>query len=392
MAMNISTDYHRIWADPPPERYARGWHCIGLSEKFRDGKPHAIEAFGTKLVVFESEDGQLNVLNAYCPHMGADLCGGRIVGDAIACPFHDWRWRGDGTCAGIPYARRIPPKAKTKAWYTMEENDQLFVWHDPEENPPIPEQKIPNFRERFPGTWSPWYWEETRMQTNCRELIDNLADLAHFFYVHGERRGNEATYFKNIFEGHVAAQFMEHRPVPEGMIYDRGAPFDGEIPDAPWTRSEAVYHGPAYMIDPQWLSTGTEKWTSMLINAHYPIDQHSFMLLLGLSTRYNPEKSTEENEDAARRIAKKFRDGFFQDVAIWENKTRIDNPLLCDTDGPIARLRHWYQQFYVDVADIKPGMVRRREFEPDIRHAQAAWRKQREETLRQDQERERGAA
>ena len=26
----------------PPERFARGCHCLGLAEPFRDGKPHAI--------------------------------------------------------------------------------------------------------------------------------------------------------------------------------------------------------------------------------------------------------------------------------------------------------------------------------------------------------------
>ncbi|WP_278260276.1 hypothetical protein [Nocardioides convexus] len=31
-----------------PTRYARGWHCLGLAEDFRDGKPHAIEGFETK--------------------------------------------------------------------------------------------------------------------------------------------------------------------------------------------------------------------------------------------------------------------------------------------------------------------------------------------------------
>ncbi len=35
----------------PPERFARGWHCLGLADSFRDGKPHGIEAFGGKVVV-----------------------------------------------------------------------------------------------------------------------------------------------------------------------------------------------------------------------------------------------------------------------------------------------------------------------------------------------------
>ena len=30
-----------------PTRYARGWHCLGVAEDYRDGRPHAVEAFGT---------------------------------------------------------------------------------------------------------------------------------------------------------------------------------------------------------------------------------------------------------------------------------------------------------------------------------------------------------
>ncbi|WP_455567587.1 hypothetical protein [Streptomyces aureus] len=41
-----------IEAAAPPARYARGWHCLGLAAAFRDGAPHEVEAFGTKLVVF----------------------------------------------------------------------------------------------------------------------------------------------------------------------------------------------------------------------------------------------------------------------------------------------------------------------------------------------------
>ena len=34
-----------------PTRFARGWHCLGLADTYRDGKPHAVEAFGTKPLV-----------------------------------------------------------------------------------------------------------------------------------------------------------------------------------------------------------------------------------------------------------------------------------------------------------------------------------------------------
>ncbi len=39
---------------------------------------------------------------------------------------------------------------------------------------------------------------------------------------------------------------------------------------------------------------------------------------------------------------------FLEDVEIWHNKVRVDNPLLCAGDGPIHRLRQWYTQFYLD--------------------------------------------
>ena len=68
-----------------------------------------------------------------------------------------------------------------------------------------------------------------------------------------------------------------------------------------------------------------------------------------------------------------IRMGFEQDVEIWKNKTRIDNPLLCEEDGPVYQLRRWYEQFYTDVADIKPEMTDRFEFEVDTTKANEYW-------------------
>ncbi len=101
-------EIRQIEAEAAPTRFARGWHCLGLTRDFGDGTPHAIHAFGQKLVVFRGGDGKINVLDAYCRHMGGDLSQGTVKGDEIACPFHDWRWGGDGRCKSVPYARRVP--------------------------------------------------------------------------------------------------------------------------------------------------------------------------------------------------------------------------------------------------------------------------------------------
>lgn len=142
----------------PPTRFARGWHCLGPVEDFLDGEPHAINAFGTKLVVFADpqSDGTPNVLDAYCRHMGGDLSQGTIKDGAVACPVHDWRWSGDGRCQQVPYAKRTSRFARTRSWTTDVRGGLLFVWHDPEGNPPPPQLQIPDIPEAYGDTWTEW--------------------------------------------------------------------------------------------------------------------------------------------------------------------------------------------------------------------------------------------
>jgi len=349
----------------PPDRYARGWHCLGLAEPFRDGKPHRIAAFGTKLVVWADSHGTLNVLDGYCRHMGGDLTRGEVKGDQIACPFHDWRWAGDGKCAAIPYARRVPPLARTRSWHAMEENKQLFVWHDHEGNPPIPEQMIPRIEGIDGDAWSDWSWNTLLIDgANCREIIDNNTDMAHFFYVHFAY----PTSFRNIFEGHVATQIMSSKARPDVHRSDKYNLEDAML------HSRASYFGPSYMIDYLTNDLGNGfTIESALINCHYPVSQTAFMLQWGVAVKQQPGIEG----DAALRIARKFSDnfgeGFQQDVDIWLNKAPIDNPLLCEEDGPVYQNRRWYQQFYRDIDDIDPTMIARFEFEVDTTKANEYW-------------------
>ena len=64
-------EVRQIEAGTAPTRFARGWHCLGLTRELGDGKPHTVNAFGQRLVVFRSQDGRLNVLDGYRRHMGA---------------------------------------------------------------------------------------------------------------------------------------------------------------------------------------------------------------------------------------------------------------------------------------------------------------------------------
>ncbi len=356
----------------PRARFARGWHCLGLASTYRDGKPHAVEAFGTKLVVFGTEDGVLNVLDAYCRHMGGDLSQGTVKGDAVACPFHDWRWAGNGKCVQIPYAKRIPLRARTRSWLTLERNGQLFVWHDPQGKPPAENIVIPETHGASGPEWSDWTWDTVRIEgSNCREIIDNMVDMAHFFYVHFAF----PTYFKNVFEGHVATQYLNSRARPD---VDLGSSYSAE---GVTLRSEASYYGPSYMINDLWQDFHGTTIETVLINCHYPVSADSFVLQWGVSVKKLPGLPKEKADKVAHKLAKSFGVGFLQDVEIWRNKTRIDNPLLCEEDGPVYQLRRWYEQFYVDVEEVTEEMTQRFEFEVDTTRANEAWEREVAENL-----------
>ena len=383
---NLANEKPHIIVSDQCERFARGWHCLGLSEQFRDGKPHTLEAFGLRLVVFEGEHNkQLNVINAFCPHLGGNLGEGSIKGDTIACPFHDWRWAGDGKCAAIPYAKRVPPRARTQSFMTCEENQQLFVWHDPEGNPPPPDVIIPHLEGAFSDDWSNWSWSTHEVDTNSRELVDNLVDVAHFFYVHGEGMGGGSTYFKNVFEDHFATQYLEMGPQPEQPGYQKDAAYTGDLSKLDgFSRGETTYHGPSYLVSRLLTNIpGNEPIETYEVLAHYPVHANKFVLHMGFITRNSPMLPPEHNAARAAAVAEAYRVGTLQDVAIWRTKTRIDNPLLCDSDGPLYQLRRWYQQFFEDIADIKPEMVNRFEAETDTRHAQPVWEQQAAEKLAQ---------
>ena len=363
----MTSEVRHIDAGAPPERFARGWHCLGLAADFSDGRPHSLEAFGTKLVIWQGADGELRALDAYCRHMGGDLSQGTVVGDDVACPFHAWRWGGDGRCRDIPYARRVPPRARTRSWPLQVQDGQLLVWHDPEGNPPDPDVAIPSIDGWDEGEWTPWVWRSVLVpNSHCRDIVDNMVDMAHFYYVHQ----GLPTYFKNVFEGPRAIQYFA------GTSWDHaatGAEIEIGEYDGQAVRSLATYHGPAYLEDKLWNTYGNLTVESLLITSHYPINATSFVLQYGIVVRKNPKLDDAQNARMAEMAMRTIEPGFLQDVEIWKHKTRIENPLLCEEDGPVYQLRRWYEQFYVDVADITPDMVNRFEFEIDTAKAVEAW-------------------
>ncbi len=299
--------------------FARGWYCIGFSDEIAAGVARPARYFGQDLVVYRTASGVPVVLDAHCPHLGAHLGhGGVVVGEDLRCPFHAWTFGVDGRCSGIPYADHIPRRAFTRRWPTDEVGGLVLVWYgsDP------PEYAVPPSDGHGDPAWSSFSHSMIRIRTQGREIVENVADLAHFPTVHG----TVVDRFENSFEGHRAIQRSW------GTAYPRGGGKDAFT-------LEAVYHGPAIQ-----LTTMEGVLASRLVNAHIPIDEHELELRFGVMLRVHDNAALMERIRSA--YIDNLRVGFHEDVRIWENKRWREPPVLAAGDGPIGKLRRWYQQFY----------------------------------------------
>ena len=124
--------------DPATSGLQSGWYKVAKSEDIPLKKAIQIDDFPTQIVVWRGEDAVLRSLDLYCKHMGASLACGEVEENSIQCPFHAWRWAGDGQCDKIPYAKKIPAKAITRSWEVSENDGMIYVWFDRDQKPADP--------------------------------------------------------------------------------------------------------------------------------------------------------------------------------------------------------------------------------------------------------------
>ena len=77
--------------------FTQSWFPICLATDIPAGTVKGFDFLDGRIVAYRGTNGVARVSSAYCPHMGADLAVGKMIGNRLRCAFHHWEYE-DGQC------------------------------------------------------------------------------------------------------------------------------------------------------------------------------------------------------------------------------------------------------------------------------------------------------
>lgn len=295
-----------------------GWFAVAWSKDLVTGDVQRLRYFDEELVLFRTRSGQARVLDGYCAHLAE---GGKVVAECVRCPFHHWHYDGaTGECTRIPYAQKIPPKARVRAWEVVERNGMIFVWRHAAGV--APQFAVPEFSEIGHPDWTPPRYFDLRVAVHMQDMAENNCHPVHFKFVHGlmDIPESEVTFSENGAFMHVTDE--AERTSSFGTFR---------------TRLERDSYGIGIATV---RLVGIPDAGLLMLASTTPIDRgHTHSRWVFTVTRNLADTAGEEFVDG-------LSQGVLADIRIWENKIYRENPVLCDGDRLIGKFRQWTKQFY----------------------------------------------
>ena len=170
------------------EIFKRFWYPVMPTSQVLE-QPQGFELLGQKIVLWLDNLGQPAVASDRCCHRSAQLSKGKVIDGNIVCPYHGWRFDGEGICIKVPQLENSSQIPKTYQINTFLAQERYgYVWvclGEPLSGiPEIAEANDPSFR-LIPEFYETWHCAGLR-------VMENEFDLAHPTFVHTTTFGSEA--------------------------------------------------------------------------------------------------------------------------------------------------------------------------------------------------------
>ncbi|KAF9363388.1 hypothetical protein BGX34_004263 [Mortierella sp. NVP85] len=299
---------------PPP--FPNGWYKLARSGDVKPGQVVSVNGLGRAFAVFRGEiDEEIHVLDALCPHLGANIAiGGVVEGDAVKCPFHGWKFDGSGACIEIPYAKSIPSLARTKRWTHREFAGVIVVWYDAEEREPMYEPVT------FPlaqGTFRRIGYRRGTLPMHIQDFAENAADWTECNY------NPETNPFNFVFNDYPSVHSI----------------FSDTPIDAVKAVAQVEFTGPGGLV---YFRFFTPQGQVVIVKSFLPVGEK------GLQLTMEDEAYAENSVPwlVAKHVIREANKAFDDDIFVWRHKTYLHKPLFVKEDAPVKQFRDYYKKFY----------------------------------------------
>ncbi len=182
---------------PAGNLFRRYWIPALLSSEVADpdGPPVRVKLLNEDLVAFRDTNGEVGLVDAFCPHRRAPMFFGRNEECGLRCVYHGWKFDRNGVCVDMPSE---PPDSlfKTKVqiphYPTWEGGDIVWAYMGPPDLIPSP----PGHEfVRTPETHR--FVSRTLEDCNWLQALEGGMDSTHLSILHSPNRG-DLTFLQNF--------------------------------------------------------------------------------------------------------------------------------------------------------------------------------------------------
>ena len=162
----------------------RYWHPILLSKELpeADGAPLRARLLGEDLVAYRDSNGDVGLLDNFCPHRRASLFFGRNEEGGMRCVYHGWKFDKTGACVDMPSEpaeSNFKDKVKITAYPAKEAGGLIWTYMGPPElEPPLPELEYNTLPLDHVSV------SKLRYESNYVQVIEGDIDTVHASLLH----------------------------------------------------------------------------------------------------------------------------------------------------------------------------------------------------------------
>ncbi len=323
------------------------------------------------VVLFRDTDGTPNALADRCPHRFAPLSKGKLVGDAIQCPYHGLRFGGDGNCVHN-YHGPIPKVASIQRYPVMERYGVAWIWMGDAEQ--AHEDKLPDFGTFIADSDFAFAHGYLSVTGNYQLVVDNLLDLTHGQFLHPDFGDPPTTEFDMKWDGSTTVlsnYLFDGEPIPNAVrpfwnssseVCDRWADMRWEAPsnlylevgvkECGHSREGAILFPATHFLTPETKHTTHYFW---MLARNRLVDDEA---LTELTRQITDNAFRNEDEPMIALVQERMGDNDFDDL----------KPIYLKTDRAAGRARQILKKL-IDAERSSAASEPKAKLKRDVEHA-----------------------